>query len=283
MQYHKLLQFVEQDMRMSHVYQPVMIRELLDRGGRASREDIARALLKEDRGELEYYCEITRDMVGRVLIHRGVAKRIGADYELPGHEQLTAQQVQELKDACERRLAEYVTKRGDAIWEHRRGASGYISGTLRYEVLKNAKFRCELCGVSADERALEVDHITPRNKGGRDELSNLQALCFSCNSMKRDRDNTDFRAVRAAYKHREPECPFCPSGGLSVLFGDRLAFVIEDRNPVARGHVLVVLSGTHRNILIWEQRNCVLASNCSPRRASCFWKTTLRLRVSTLG
>jgi diadenosine tetraphosphate (Ap4A) HIT family hydrolase len=94
--------------------------------------------------------------------------------------------------------------------------------------------------VSADERALEVDHITPRNKGGRDELPNLQALCFSCNAMKRDRDNTDFRAVRAAYEHRDPECPFCSRGELSVLFEDRLAFVIEDRNPVARGHVLVI-------------------------------------------
>lgn len=240
MQFDELLHFVEQDMRMSHVYQPVMIRELLNRGGRATREDIARALLNEDRSELDYYGEITRDMVGRVLTHRGVTRRVDADYELAGYEQLTDQQVTALRDACERRLAQYVAKRGDAIWEHRRGASGYISGTLRYEVLKNAKFRCELCGVSADERALEVDHITPHSKGGPDDLSNLQALCFSCNSMKGDRDNTDFRAVRAAYEHREPGCPFCSKDELSILFEDRLAFVIEDRHPVARGHVLVI-------------------------------------------
>ena len=43
---------------------------------------------------------------------------------------------------------------------------GYIPGTLRYEILKRAKFRCELCGISADEKALEVDHIVPRNRGG---------------------------------------------------------------------------------------------------------------------
>jgi hypothetical protein len=49
--------------------------------------------------------------------------------------------------------------------------------------------------VASYERALEVDHITPRNKGGADEIANLQALCFSCNAMKRDRDDTDFRAV----------------------------------------------------------------------------------------
>jgi hypothetical protein len=49
MRFEDLLQFIERDMPMSHVYQPVMLRELLDRGGRASRKDIARALLNEDR------------------------------------------------------------------------------------------------------------------------------------------------------------------------------------------------------------------------------------------
>jgi len=33
-----LVQFIERDLRMSHVYLPVMLRELLDRGGRASRK-----------------------------------------------------------------------------------------------------------------------------------------------------------------------------------------------------------------------------------------------------
>jgi hypothetical protein len=35
------------------------------------------------------------------------------------------------------------------------------------------------------QRALEVDHIMPRNHGGSDDLSNLQALCFRCNAGKR--------------------------------------------------------------------------------------------------
>jgi hypothetical protein len=77
-----LVQFVERDMRMSHVYQPVMLRLLLDRNGRASVQDVARALLNEDRSQLEYYSEITKNMVGRVLINRAVVKREGGDYEL---------------------------------------------------------------------------------------------------------------------------------------------------------------------------------------------------------
>lgn len=38
MPFDNLLKFIERDMRMSHVYQPVMIRVLLDQGGRATRE-----------------------------------------------------------------------------------------------------------------------------------------------------------------------------------------------------------------------------------------------------
>jgi ATP adenylyltransferase len=240
MRFEDLLQFIERDMRMSHVYQPVMLRKLLNRHGGASRKDIARALLNEDRSQLDYYSEITRNMVGRVLTNRDVVKRDGVNYELLEYEKLTPLQVQELKNACDRKLAEYVAKRGDLIWEHRRRSTGYVSGTLRYEVLKSAKFRCELCGIPADERALEVDHIKPRNKGGKDEISNLQALCYSCNAMKRDRDDTDFRAVRAAYTSLESRCPFCSATKESTLLENSLAFVIKDNHPVTDWHVLVV-------------------------------------------
>jgi len=159
---------------------------------------------------------------------------------LPGYESLTAEQVKQLTEICNRKLSEYVEKRGDAIWQHRRQAAGYISGTLRYEVLKKAKFRCELCGIPADERALEVDHITPRNKEGADEISNLQALCYSCNAMKRDRDDTDFRAVRAAYDRRESDCPFCLLGDRKIERDNTLAMVLSDAFPVSDGHSLVI-------------------------------------------
>ena len=151
MRFEELVQFIDRDMRMSHVYQPVMLRLLLDRNGRATVGDIARALLNEDRSQLEYYSEITRNMVGRVLANRKVVVRDKAEITNCG--QLSPSEIQQLKSACDRKLADYVARRGDAIWEHRRRSAGYISGTLRYEVLKAAKFRCELCGISAEERA----------------------------------------------------------------------------------------------------------------------------------
>jgi diadenosine tetraphosphate (Ap4A) HIT family hydrolase/5-methylcytosine-specific restriction endonuclease McrA len=240
MDYEQLINFLSKDMRMSHVYQPVMIRVLLGSGGRSSVESIARALLNEDRSQIEYYEAIVKNMVGRVLTNRGVARRDGSDYQLVDAEKLTPEQVAELRAVCEAKAAEYIARRGDAIWEHRSRGLRDIGGTLKYEVLKAAKFRCELCGVPADERALEVDHIRPRNHDGTDDPSNLQALCYSCNSMKRDRDDTDFRAVRAAYEQREADCPFCHLGGREVLLENPLAVVLRDQYPVTQHHLLVI-------------------------------------------
>ena len=46
---------------------------------------------------------------------------------------------------------------------------------IRYQVLKRAKYCCELCGISAQDKALEVDLIIPRSLGGKDDLENFQA------------------------------------------------------------------------------------------------------------
>lgn len=170
---------------MSHIYQPVMLMTLLRNDGRASVEQIAREFLVRDQSQVEYYSHITKVMPGRVLgKNHGIVEKVHDQYLLRGFDSLTPPQIEELVDACQERLDEYLEKRGTAIFEHRRRSAGYISGTLRYEVLKTAKFRCELCGISAEEKALE-DHIVPRNQGGTDDLSNLQALCYSCNSTLR--------------------------------------------------------------------------------------------------
>src|SRR3954465_4285373 len=92
------------------------------------------------------------------------------------------------------------------------GQASERSGTDRYEILRCAGFRCELCGVPADERALEVDHIVPRRHGGSDDRSNLQALCSKCNANKGARDATDFRLVRDQLGTKSPNCIFCDVG-----------------------------------------------------------------------
>jgi len=58
--------------------------------------------------------------------------------------------------------------------------------------------------------------------------------------MKRDLDDTDLRAVRAAYANADPSCPFCPTTGTTPLLQNSLAIVVNDKHPVTNGHVLVI-------------------------------------------
>lgn len=240
MNYTELLDFVRTRMRMSHVYQPVMIQTLLRNGGRGSIRQIAQEILQRDESQIEYYGEITKNMVGRVLRSHHVVARDRDDFVLLDFSSFTPEQIAELVDACQLRLDQYQQERGEQVWEHRRRSSAPVSGTLRYEVLKRAAYRCELCGVSADLKALEVDHINPRNLGGGDDLENLQALCYSCNAMKRDRDDTDFRPVRASYENREPHCVFCEMTQERIVAENTLAFAIRDAYPVTALHTLVI-------------------------------------------
>jgi len=233
-----LAKFITRDMRMSHVYQPLMLLALLRSNGRLPASAIARKLLEHDESQIEYYTAITHNMVGKVLRNRGVVEKDGKDYLLKGFQSLKPDQVKQLIADCTVKLEEYKAKRGAAIWEHRRTSAGYVSGTLKYEVLKRARFRCELCGVPADEKALEVDHIVPRNKGGTDDVTNLQALCYSCNAMKRDRDDTDFRT--RFYESREKGCLFCEMPTARVVAENELAYLVRDGFPVTPLHSLVI-------------------------------------------
>ena len=40
---------------------------------------------------------------------------------------------------------------------------------------------------------LHVDHIIPRSKGGKDEMTNYQTLCDICTIGKSNKDDTDLR------------------------------------------------------------------------------------------
>ena len=141
---------------------------------------------------------------------------------------------------CDEAINTYLEKRGAAVYDHRRAALGYLSGSLRYEVLKRAGFRCELCGVSADERAIEVDHIIPRKHGGEDDLTNLQALCFKCNANKGARDNEDFRVIREGINYRQSGCAFCEIPEKRIIAYNALAAAMRDKHPVTDLHTLVI-------------------------------------------
>jgi ATP adenylyltransferase len=219
----------------------VMLRTLLERGGSALISDIAASFLGMDQSQREYYEEITKKMPGPVLAKRGIVQREKDAYRLADQfKGLSETERADLVSLCHLKVREYLDKRGDAPWNHRKRSSGYVPGSLRYDVLVRAKGRCEACGVAAEERALEVDHIVPRNHGGSDAPSNLQALCYRCNAQKRDRDDTNFGVVRESYGHRQSGCPFCELPTDRIVAENELAVAIRDGFPVTPLHTLVV-------------------------------------------
>ncbi len=62
-----------------------------------------------------------------------------------------------------------------------------LSPSLRYEVLTRDKYVCKGCGACGPNVEVEVDHIIPVSRGGKDTLDNLQTLCFKCNRGKGDK------------------------------------------------------------------------------------------------
>ena len=247
--YTRLREFLTDHMRMSHIYQPVMLKTLIEGNGRATLRDIAAAFLAHDQAQLEYYEEITKRMPGRVLQNHGLAQREGVGYRLSlPLSELTDRQRDELIRICDAKADDYLQRRGARAYDHRRTALGELSGTLRYQVLARAGFRCELCGAPADEQALEVDHIIPRRHGGEDEETNLQALCWRCNANKGARDATDFRSVRAALDLREPKCLLCSIDAPRIIGENGLAVAIRDAYPVTSLHTLIV---PRRHAITW--------------------------------
>jgi 5-methylcytosine-specific restriction endonuclease McrA len=67
--------------------------------------------------------------------------------------------------------------------------AGGISAKLRAEVLDRNGFTCQMCGLTPGDidpetgrkARLHIGHIIDKNLGGKEELSNLRALCSSCN------------------------------------------------------------------------------------------------------
>jgi HNH endonuclease len=90
--------------------------------------------------------------------------------------------------------------------------------SLRYFVFKNSLV-CAACGLQTTKVFLEInlydksphfnfyaeedgklilmtrDHILPKSKGGRDELSNLQCHCCICNNLKGNNDLTNLQVA----------------------------------------------------------------------------------------
>ena len=241
MDFEELQDFIAHRMKMTHVYQPLMIKTLLQADNRATAEDVARSFLNEDKSQLEYYTQIAKRWPSITLRKHNVvsySREDGRGVFRLLLEGATPPQKERLVELCELRISEYIDSMLKLPWYNRRGIREHIPGQLRYDVLAKSGGVCVACGVSAQQRALEVDHIVPVSMGGPTEISNLQALCYKCNAQKKDRDKTDFVMVMNRLKYRNPKCALCTSD--EHVLDNHLAFAVRRDRPDTSLHSLVL-------------------------------------------
>src|SRR5262245_21641444 len=234
MTFSDLKDFLETRMRQSHVYQPVLIRALVDSGGSATVRQLASIFVQQDESQLRYYEKTIKTMPVKVLRKHGIVSQQGNPISL-AVKRLTLQQRAEIRKLCETKLQEFIAKKGIKIWDYRMLDFSSVTDELRYRVLKEARGRCALCGASVKDVPLDVDHILPRSRKGRTVYENLQALCAKCNRTKGNKDDTDFRSYG-----REPEPENIPFFARTWLDDNELAFSVLDASPVSEGHTLLV-------------------------------------------
>jgi len=237
MKYQELVDFIENRMMMSHIYQPLLIRTLVESGGSATLRQLAHAFLRQDESQLLYYENTIKRMPLRILKKHGVVSHEG-DLVSLNIGSLDFVQRAKVMVLCEQKLQEFIQTRGLAIWDYRL-LDEPVPDSLRYQVLKASGGKCALCGVSKDERPIDVDHIIPRSRGGKTVLENLQALCSKCNRSKRNLDNTDFRTSAPAFAAKD--CSFCdPKRVATAINRNGTVVALEDKYPVTTGHTLIL-------------------------------------------
>ncbi len=69
----------------------------------------------------------------------------------------------------------------------------YIPPDVRKYIFERDLYHCQSCGKTHAEANLNVDHIIPLARGGKNDISNLQTLCCGCNQCKRDHLDPRFR------------------------------------------------------------------------------------------
>ena len=75
-----------------------------------------------------------------------------------------------------------------------------LSKKIRFEVFKRDKFTCQYCGRMAPDVVLQVDHIKPVSKGGKNDILNLVTSCADCNNGKSNIELSDDSIVKKQQK-----------------------------------------------------------------------------------
>ena len=130
----------------------------------------------------------------------GITRYEQGAYGLVGGEELSDTEREELLQLCRQRLDAFREQRGEEVGcllTQKPAASGTGAATAPRSAARSKTGCSPAPGAAANaaaqavaqqtphQRALEVDHIVPKNMGGSDNFSNLQSVCFRCNAAKR--------------------------------------------------------------------------------------------------
>lgn len=105
-------------------------------------------------------------------------------------------------------LGRYLGEGSVSLTSKEERAMGYREEYFKHNKGRTIPFRrgtwyqCVRCGRWFPKSEITVDHRIPKRKGGTDDLWNLQPMCRSCNSSKRDRNSKEevgSTMVRAAF------------------------------------------------------------------------------------
>ncbi len=73
----------------------------------------------------------------------------------------------------------------------------------RQNVFERDSYTCQYCGNHFEPRQLNIDHVIPRDKGGKTTWENVVCSCISCNSRKANY----LPAEANMFPIREPKAP----------------------------------------------------------------------------
>ncbi len=121
---------------MQHVYQPLLIKVLVESSGSATVRQLAQAILELDEAQIAYSSRRIKDMPVPVLKRHGVLDREG-DLVSLSVGRLSIDELYRILMLCEHRIHELMLENRSDVWSARYELDS-VSLSTRYEVLKRA-------------------------------------------------------------------------------------------------------------------------------------------------
>ena len=84
----------------------------------------------------------------------------------------------------------------------------------RQNLFERDGYRCQYCGNSFVAKELNMDHVVPRDRGGKTSWENVVTSCIRCNSRKGNRDPNEAGMFLLREPVRPRQRPF-----VSFLYG----------------------------------------------------------------